>query len=171
MVNSVNNPAHIEILNSGKDLSGAKRINDIKLQTDPNLFERLTTQEQKNTIVSEQLDDNSSLQNYNLQFQPNTPLAKPAKKEKTFNETHKPEKEKFFSSDVTETDELENEEYQFVPDELTEGRGYYLVLNDQSQFEAVKQLQSPHYRIQENLKRIYQQGFRKSPGTLVNLTY
>jgi len=171
MINAVNNPAHIEILNSGKDLSGVKRINDIKLQTDPNLFEKLTSQEQKSTIVSEQFDDNLPLQNYNLQFQPNTPLAKPAKKEKTFNETHKPAKEKFLETDSTDWEKPVVDDSEFTPEENPAGSGYYLSINSQSNSDEIKALPSRYQHIHENIKRIYQHGFLKDPGTLVNLTY
>ena len=123
------------------------------------------TQEQKNTVVSENISEKSSFISYNYRLRHAVPLAKSEKPEEPH---HDFKKKPTIEVEDEETGELFDSE--LVEDEPTDnklGKGYYV--NTGSSGYSEKQSKSIKNLFQERINHIYNIGFTREPGTLVNL--
>lgn len=168
-VTAVNtNPIYADYVNSFSDTNSVRRVNEIKLQQDEKTFIKYTPQDRKDTIVSEKLDEKDSGTNYNFQFQSNTPLSKLLETIKAFNETRKTNKAKTEDDDYTDFIDLPETDEDKINDS-SKGIGYYIVMDQRNQTSDTKLLKKFSDPWKEKINRTYNVGFRKNPGTLVNL--
>lgn len=123
------------------------------------------SQEQKSTLVSENANEKSSFIPYNYRLDRSVPLSKSEKPERPY---HNPKKESSVEVKDEETGELvDSEIIEEEPTENNLGKGYYV--NGGSPSFSEKQSKSLKELFQEKINRVYNVGFIKEPGTLVNL--
>lgn len=162
------NPYYLEYINSSSDGSSVRKINDSKFQNEEKAYLKYSTQDQRNIKVSEKLDEKKTLQDYNILLQQNTPAAKLLGIIKTFNETKKiyeTNKEEDYV-DFIEIDESSEEEYnQPSPNEI----GFYVVLDDRNTAKELKRINGPLEIWRRRINNTYHLGFKREPGTLVNV--
>jgi hypothetical protein len=133
-----------------------------------NSFEKKITEEAKNSIVSEQQDDNFTPASFNYQFQHNVPISLLSTAGQTFNETAKPLVSK---SSPTSNDKAENSDYS-VEETNEDGQqnvsGYYII--DKNAAVSSSKLQKTPSPMQARLNKTYNLNFGIEPGTIVNIT-
>ncbi len=165
--NSINtNPAYLEYLNS--NANSIRKNNNIKLELDEKTFLKSTAKAQRETVVSEKLDENRSIEDYNLRLQQNTPAAKLLGTIKAYNETNKIKKFDYEKDseniiELTETDDYEKVRNSFA------GEGYYIVITDRKTNADKNRLKNSVALWQERINNTYRLGLKKQPGILVNL--
>lgn len=160
-------PYYVEYINTSSDVSGIRKINESKLQNEEKTFLKYSTKDLRSIKVSEKMDENDTIKDYNIPLQQNTPTVRLLNILKSFNEakkTESPEKDEGFA-DFTEIDESSNtENNRPSPDEI----GFYVVINENNTNNDVKRTKKPIDLWRNRINSIYHLGFMKEPGTLVN---
>lgn len=158
------NPYYQEYINLSSDVNSVRRLNESKFQNEEKTDLKYSTKDQRNIKVSEKNDEKRTIQDYNLPLQQNVPTAKLYNILKTFNETKKTDRTA--NADFVEINKSSEEEpVKKSPDEI----GFYVVINDNNTNYMVKKLKKSYNPRQERINNTYHLGFRKEPGTLVNV--
>ncbi len=168
--NSINtNSPYLANPNILADANGIRKNNTVKFDLDKKTFFESTIQDVKNRIVSEKLEENQSIQDYNLRLQQNTPAAKLLNTIKAFNETDKNEKIYYKKNSEDFIELTETDDYEKVRNSSA-GEGYYIVINDRKTDSNKKsKLINSLDRWRERINSTYHLGSHKQLGTLVNL--
>jgi hypothetical protein len=124
--------------------------------------------QQKNTFVSERINEQASFIAYNYRLQPGVPLSKLEKPERQYNDQRK---KQTIEVEDQETGELLDSE--LINDENPYnnpiGKGFYINANNFSyggnKFKSMSEL------FQEKIYHVYNIGYTREPGTLVNLVF
>ena len=160
------NPYYQEYINSSSDVNSVRKVNESKFQNEEKNSLKYSTKDQMDAKVSEKNDDKRTIHDYNLPLQHNVPAAKLLKILKTFNETKKANSTSDTEYvDFIEIDNSPEKSFTKSPDEI----GYYIVIDDRKTNNSVKRLKKFHDPCQERINKAYHLGFRKEPGTLVNV--
>jgi hypothetical protein len=127
-----------------------------------------TSTEQKSTVVSEKINEQTPFVSYNFRIQPGVPLSKSAKSERTYNDSRK---QQTIEVEDQETGELLESELivEDKPNEDRRGKEFYVNLGNSIIIK--KQTKSLSELFQEKINSIYNVGFTREPGTLVNLMF
>lgn len=158
------NPYYQEYINLSSDVNSVRRLNESKFQNEEKTDLKYSTKEQRNIKVSEKNDEKRTIQDYNLPLQQNVPTAKLLNILKTFNETKKTDRTA--NADFVEINKSSEEEpVKKSPDKI----GFYVVINDNNTNYIVKKLKKSYNPLRERINNTYHLGFRKEPGTLVNV--
>jgi hypothetical protein len=127
-----------------------------------------TSREQKSTFVSEKLNDQTNFAAYNFRLENGVPLWKSEKTERNYTD---PRKKQTIEVEDQETGELLESEL-LVEDKYEEdrrGKGFYVNIGNSSTIK--KETKSMGELFQEKINRIYNIGYTRDNGTLVNLIY
>ncbi len=130
--------------------------------------EKKTSTDQKSTIVSEKVNDQASFFPYGFKLQANVPLSKPEKAEKTYNSSKKKQTVEVKDEETGEVLDSELVEEEKVKED-PKGKGFYM--NPGSSNSGQQQSKSMSELFQEKINHIYNIGFTREPGTLVNLVF
>ena len=130
--------------------------------------ENKTSDQQKSTIVSEKPENQPSFYAYNFRLQSNVPLSKPQRPEKSYNDSKKKQTVEVEDQETGEILDSELVEEEKVNNDL-KGKGYYM--NAGSSDSGEKRSKSMAELFQEKINHIYNIGFTREPGTLVNLVF
>lgn len=157
-------------IRTSANVAEIRRAADVISMAEKSILDKNTSQEQKNTLVTESSDAKSSAAIYDYRFVPGAPLSRSQESDKAFNETKKtvrkdPEQKNFKAL----LDEEEPEEERPAP-EVT-GKGYYIVLNDPAPAPEKKTTFTPVELWQERINSTYHVSRSRRNGTLVNLTF
>ena len=154
------------------DATAIKRVGDIVFSSGSSTIEKITSQDQKNTLVSDSAADKNSAQMYDFRFMPNVPLSRPLETSKTFNEPQKANKKEKEEDQKSFSEYFDdNESEPLITTEETTGKGYYIVLNDQTPPPEKKTSFTSQELWQERIMQTYRLSRMKANGTLVNLTF
>jgi hypothetical protein len=161
--------AHFVEMVSSSQMNSIRRINETNLDNNYKAFEK-GVRNQANIVSSGKSETTLSIHEYNLKLQANAQLANLNNTNKVFNEL-KAGNVKFSkgvlryqkNADADVKDEKD-------ADEIKTGTGYYVVLNRQEN-SSLNQIKSHTNSLYERIKQAYNLGFRKEPGTLVNLVF
>ena len=172
-LNINNSQVYQEYTKAVSESSSTNRNNDFDSSRFQQTFIKSKTVEQKITIVTEKLNNNStSAAAANLRLQPDAPVVQMNNPGKTFNETQK-----------NPTVEIESDEYaEFVgmvdesdtnatADAASLGNGNYIVVNSFTSRSSIKKTKSPVERLRDKMIKTYNLDYLKAPGTLVNLVF
>ncbi|MBA4406628.1 hypothetical protein C0389_05080 [bacterium] len=162
------NPYTFPYINSSTDGSGVRKLNETKFQNEEKTYLKYSTHDQRNIKVSEKMDENRTIQDYNIPLQQSTPTVKLLKILKSFNETKKTDltNNKADYVDFTEINRSSEEEpVQKSPDEI----GFYIVIDEHETNKDVKKIKKPIDIWQKRINSTYHLGFMKEPGILVNV--
>jgi len=124
--------------------------------------------EQKNATVSEKVNEQLPFTDYNFRLRTDVPLSKPEKSEKPFNDSKKKRTVEVEDQETGELLDSELVEEEKIKEDTT-GKGFYM--NAGSSNPAKKRTKSIAELFQERIDRIYNIGFNREPGTLVNLVF
>jgi|GEM_PF-6248643 len=170
IISAINsNPALLDYLRSAAgqaknlDPGQAKNSRDLESASDP------ASPDQKDAIVSEQLNDSSFLQAFNLRLQQNVPLYKSDNSTKTFNDSKKTSNIEILDAETgepVEFTEIEETALQNQP-----GTGYYLNAQQLKKKNNFKQLDRAEAYLYSKIIKTYNLTNRQTTGTLVNLVY
>jgi hypothetical protein len=141
----------------------AKNSYNLSSSTDP------AESDQKNSIVSEQLNDSSFLQAYNLRLQQEVPVYRSDSPTKTFNDTKKTSNIEIRDSETGEP--VEFSEVEEIASEGQPGTGYYLNAGQLKKKNNHKQLDRAGAYRYNKIVKTYNLSQRQMSGTLVNLVY
>lgn len=171
LINPVNiNKNLVEIINSSQ-VNYIQRTNSSNLNNNFKTFDKTTLQNQSSTLTSEKFESASSIQEYNLKLQANTQLAGLENSNQVFNES-KTANVKFSKAlhryQTGDSDDFEEENNS---EEIKTGTGYYIVINRNENDSDVNKIKNHTDNFYEKIKQAYSLGFRKEPGTLVNLIF
>jgi hypothetical protein len=160
------NPYYQEYINLSSDVNSVRRLNESKFQNEEKADLKYSTKEQRDIKVSEKNDEKRTIQDYNLPLQQNVPTAKLLNILKTFNETKKTDRTA--NADFVEINRSPKEE---PVKKSSDKIGFYVVINDNDNDTnyTVKKLKKSYNPLQERINNTYHLGFRKEPGTLVNV--
>ncbi len=167
-INPVNMNANFVEMVSSAQMNTIRRINETNLDNSYKAFEK-AIRNQTNIVSSEKLETTPSIQEYNLRLQANAQLSNPNNANKIFNEL-KTGNVKFskgvqrYKIENFDTEEENNEETKT-------GTGYYVVLNREENGSALNQIKNHTNSLYEKIREAYRLGFKKEPGTLVNLVF
>jgi hypothetical protein len=155
---------YTEQVNSFLTTNNLRFFNELARQQNKEKFLENSSQDLKNTIVSEKID--KTISNYNLQLQTNTPLAKLFDSTKLFNETYKNLRREI-SRDESENSWLDSdtEETDFTQSML--GKGFYIITGNQETIYTKSTSQNNFWK--EKIRKTYQTGFTREPGTLLDV--
>ena len=125
------------------------------------------SREQKNSIVSEKLNDGTYNSQNDLRFQENTPVARLLDVIKNFNETSKVR-----TPELNNTANISDAQFSEVDQMVAEESpvGYYVVIDDHTKASKKKLLKGRFDLVKERIAKTYNLGYRKNNGSLVNLT-
>ena len=157
-------------IRSSANVAEIRRAADVISMAEKSIIEKKSSQDQKNTLITETADTKGSAAIYDYRFVPGAPISRPQESDKSFNETKKtvrkdPEQKNFQAL----LDEEEPEEEKSAP-ELT-GKGYYIVFNNPAPAPEKKTTFSPVELWQERISNTYHLSRAKRNGTLVYLTF
>lgn len=159
-----NSTTYSEMVSSFSWAKNVRPIDELAKENSKNDFLKNSSQDQKNQIVSEKLDTTNPSYN-RLQLQSNTPLAKLYDSTKLFNEIYKnSRKEILKEKNKTSTQICTN----FNSGRMSIGKGFYITANNQNIY-STNSYNCTNY-LEEKIKKTYQTGLRKEPGTLLDVT-
>ena len=147
------------------------KFNDLEQQDQSASYktvDKKTSDQQKSTIVSEKPGDQTSFYAYNFRLQSNVPISKPEKAEKPHSNSKKKqtvEVEDQETGELLDSELVEDEKIKKDP----KGKGFYMNAGSSDSWE--KQSKSMAELFQEKINHIYNIGFTREPGTLVNLVF
>jgi hypothetical protein len=124
--------------------------------------------EQRSTVVSEKINEQTNFVTYNYRLQSNTPLTKSSKSERNYNDSKKKqtvEVEDQETGELLESELVVEEKFKEDP----RGKGFYVNVGSSSS--EKKQTKSMSELFQEKINQIYNIGFTRESGTLVNLVF
>ena len=159
-----NSTTYSETVNSFSWAKNIRPIEKLAEQNGKNDFFKNSSQAQKNQIVSEKLDTINPSYNC-LRFQSNTPLAKLYDSTKLFNEIYKNSRKEVLKEKDKTSLQINT---SFNSNRMPIGKGFYITANNQNAYS------SNSYKctnlFEEKIKKTYQTGLRKEPGTLLDVT-
>lgn len=130
------------------------------------------TEEQKSTIVTEKLNNNStSAAATNLRLQPDAPVAQMNNSDKTFNEAQKNPTVEIESDEYAEFVGMVNETDTGAAESASQGKGNYIVVDSFTSRSSIKKTKSPVERLRDKMIKTYNLDYLNAPGTLVNLVF
>ena len=165
------NPEYTELVNSYNLINGVRKFDESFLNTNSKTFEKATAQERTNILVAENVNVTPSIKEYNLKLQANSQLSNSEQTNILFNGL-KTGSTKFSKGTLQNQSTFFNNEDENNSDEINVGKGFYVVLNqdnNNSPFNSIKS--HTDMMLYERIKDAYQLGFKKEPGTLVNLLF
>ena len=169
-INTLNiNSAFVETVNSDYVVTGVRKVSNFYHNTDYNTFKKTAEEEKINILVTENISNTTYIQEYNLRLQANSQLANPERTQKVFNDSKKGNI-KFPKNSLRNqvSNDIEEEDFS---EELKIGTGYYIVINNKENYSVLNRIKSNTNLMYEKIKEAYKLGFKKEPGTLVNLLY
>ncbi len=167
--NGINSdPSFVESIRLGSGAGSISKINASRLQQDEKVFQKSLSQEQKNTIVSEKLEQNQTVQSYNLRLQQNTPAAQILETITPYNDVQKFKGFKSNSDSFNNSTKRKKTICEEQLDDSSIENGFYMVVNDNGSNKSLKQLKDNVDLWREKINNKYHTGFFKEPGTLVN---
>ncbi len=171
LINPVNiNKNLVEIINSSQ-ANNIQRATGSSFNSNFKTFDKTVLQNQSSIITSEKFESAPSIQEYNLKLQANTQLASLENSNRVFNES-KTANVKFSKAlhryQTSDNDDFEDENNS---EEIKTGKGYYIVINRNENDSNVDKIKNHTDNFYEKIKQAYNLGFRKEPGTLVNLVF
>jgi hypothetical protein len=169
LINGINsNPSLIESIRIGSGIGSIGKINASRFQQDEKVFLKSISQEQKNTIVSEKLEQDQTVQSYNLRLQQNTPAAQILETISPYNDVQKFRGYKSKADSFYNPVKRKKTFYEEQLDDSSIENGFYMVVNDNGSNKSLKQLKDNVDFWREKINSKYHTGFFKEPGTLVN---
>jgi len=146
------------------------KVNDTRFNSTYKAFEKINAQDQTNIFLSEKLESASTIHEYNLRLQANSQIANLENSKKTFNElkTGNIKFSKGVSKYRAGNTSLDEEN---ISKEIDHDLEYYLVLNGNEDYSAFNRIKSHTDLLYEKIRDTYNPGYKKTPGTLVNLIY
>lgn len=124
------------------------------------------SRDQKNSIVTNHLNDNYTGAVNDLRYQENSPVAKLLEVIKNFNETTHLGNLQFKSAPNISNAHLSEFAQQVAEEHPV---GYYVVIDDDKKSSNRKALKARFDLVKDRISRTYNLGFRKENGSLVNL--
>lgn len=162
------NPYTFPYINSSTDGSGVRKLNETKFQNEEKTYLKYSTQDMRNIKVSEKMDENNTIKDYNVPLQQNTPASKLLRIIKSFNETNKIY-ETNDDEDYTDFEELDESSEPNLKADASKEIGFYVVIDDNKSNRDVKKIKKPLDLWRGRINKTYHLGFMKEPGTLVNV--
>jgi hypothetical protein len=168
-INPVNNdPSYIKLVQYGSGTNNISKISDSSYKQDLKFFQKSSSLDEKNNIVSEKIDQNNSFTSYNLRLQQFTPASQIMETITPYNDVQK------FSGYKTKADNIYNSAkrkktiYEEYSQDSSYENGFYMVINDNGTNQSLKELQDNISSWRDKINKKYNSGFFKETGTLIN---
>lgn len=155
---------------TSSQVNSISKVNDTRFNSTYKAFEKTNAQDQKNIFTSEKLESPPTIQEYNLRLQANSQIANLENSKKAFNDlkTNNIKFSKGVSKYRTGNTSLDEEN---ISKEIDHDLEFYLVLNGNEDYSAFNRIKSHTDLLYEKIRDAYNPGYKKEPGTLVNLIY
>ena len=160
-------------IDSRQVYSGTQKLLAEKVSSNFNSFqqgERERTnnlsRDQKNSIVTDHLKDNSTGAVNDLRYQENSPVSKLLDIIKSFNETSHTGNAQFSNTPNISQAHLSEFAQQVAEEHPV---GYYVVIDDDKKSSNKKVLKARFDLVKDRINKTYNLGFKKGNGSLVNL--
>ena len=171
-LNINNSQVYQEYTKAASETSGTNRNSEFDSSRFEKVFVKSKSADQKSTIVTEQLDKNTSAAASNLRLQPDAPIVLMNNTGKTFNETQKDPTVKVESDEYGEFIGMADEaDTGAAATSAAMGKGNYIVVDSFTSRSSIKKTKSPIERLRDKMIKTYNLDYLKAPGTLVNLVF
>jgi hypothetical protein len=171
-LNINNSPVYQDYTKSASESSSTNRNSEFDSSRFQQTLIKSKTDEQKSTIVTEKLNNNStSATATNLRLQPEAPVSQMNNPDKTFNESQKNPTIEIESDEYAEFVGMVNEPDTGAADSVSPGKGNYIVVDSFTSRSSIKRTKSPVERFRDKMIKTYNLDYLKAPGTLVNLVF
>jgi hypothetical protein len=170
-LNINSNHVYQDYTKATSETSSTNRNSEFNSSRFENEFGKSKSADQKSTIVTEQLNKNTSAAASNLRLQPDAPVVQMNISTKAFNETQKDPTVKVESDEYGEFVGMADEAETGAAASASLGKGNYIVVDSFTSRSSIKKTKSPVERLRDKLTRAYNSDLWKAPGTLVNMVF
>ena len=170
-LNINSNAVYQDYTKATSETSSTKRDSEFDSSRFEKVFVKSKTADQKSTIVTEQLNKNTSAAASNLRLQSDAPVVLMNNTGKTFNETQKDPTVKVESDEYGEFVGMADEADTGAAASASLGKGNYIVVDSFTSRSTIKKTKSPVERLRDKIAKTYNSDLWKAPGTLVNLVF
>jgi len=169
-LNINSNPVYQDYTKATSETSNTNRNSEFDSSRFEKAFVKSKSADQKSTIVTEQLNKNTSAAASNLRLQPDAPVVQMNISTKAFNETQKDPTVKVESDEYGEFVGMADET-ETAAASAAMGKGNYIVVDSFTSRSSIKKTKSPVERLRDKIAKTYNSDLWKTPGTLVNMVF
>jgi hypothetical protein len=171
-LNINNNPIYQDYTKAASESSNTNRNSEFDTFRFESTLIKSKTEEQKSTIVTEKLNNNStSAAAANIRLQSDAPVVQMNNTGKTFNEAQKNPTVEIESDEYAEFVGMVDEPDTGAADSASQGKGNYIVVDSFTSRSSIKKTKSPVERFRDKMIKTYNLDYLKAPGTLVNMVF
>jgi hypothetical protein len=170
-LNINSNPVYQDYTKATSETSNTNRNSEFDSSRFEKAFVKSKSADQKSTIVTEQLNKNTTAAASNLRLQPDAPVVLMKNTGKTFNETQKDPTVKVESDEYGEFVGMADEADTGAAASASLGKGNYIVVDSFTSRTSIKKTKSPVERLRDKIVKTYNSDLWKAPGTLVNMVF